>query len=109
MFGFIIAAPGAVMIRGFLTRERNGKISLAGPLTNIILAIIFLIPMLLIKSEGILGLFFSYGLTINSLLAVFNLIPVPPFDGYKVRQWNNGIYIASVVVAILLFLTTFFI
>jgi len=46
LFGFIIAAPGAVFIRGMITRERNGKISLAGPMTNIVLAILFLIQLL---------------------------------------------------------------
>lgn len=107
-FGFIIAAPGAVMIRGFLSREKNGKISLAGPLTNIVLAIIFFMFFIFYK-EGILGLFFNYGLTINSLLALFNLIPLPPFDGYKVRQWNMGIYIICIIFALLLFLSRYFI
>lgn len=106
-FGFIIAAPGAVIIKGFLSKERNGKISLAGPLTNIILAIIFLILILLLKAEGLLGLFFSYGLTINSLLAAFNLIPVPGFDGRKVYLWNKTIYIISLIFAVLLFLSSF--
>ena len=32
--GFIFAAPGAVYIRGFITRARNGKISVAGPITK---------------------------------------------------------------------------
>ena len=40
--GFIFAAPGAVMIAGRVTLRENGKISLAGPLTNFILAFVFL-------------------------------------------------------------------
>lgn len=106
-FGFIIAAPGAVMIRGFLSREKNGKISLAGPLTNIILAFLFFVLLLFFKTEGILNLFFYYGLIINSLLALFNLIPFPPFDGYKVYAWNKTIYIAVVILALGLFLSRF--
>lgn len=109
LFGFIIAAPGAVMIRGFVTKERNGKISLAGPLTNIILALIFFIPLLFFKAEGILALFFNYGLTINSLLALFNLIPLPPFDGQKVYLWNKPVYAISAVFALLLFLSRYLI
>src|SRR3989344_1536941 len=35
-FGFVFAAPGAVFIKGFVTKEKNGKISVAGPITNII-------------------------------------------------------------------------
>ena len=41
-FGFVFAAPGAVMIHGYVNRERNGKISIAGPSINIALALIFL-------------------------------------------------------------------
>src|SRR3989339_1814137 len=40
--GLILAAPGAVMISGHISKERNGKISIAGPLVNIVLALIFL-------------------------------------------------------------------
>ena len=36
--GIIFAAPGAVMISGHVTNDRNGKISAAGPITNFILA-----------------------------------------------------------------------
>jgi Zn-dependent protease len=106
-FGFIIAAPGAVLIRGNLNREKNGKISLAGPMTNIVLAFLFLILLLSINSGGILNLFFSYGLIINSLLALFNLIPFPPFDGYKVYIWNKAVYFTASIIALGLFLLRF--
>ncbi len=109
LFGFIIAAPGAVIIQGRITKERNGKISLAGPLTNIILAIIFLIPIFFINKEGIIYLFFSYGLSINSLLALFNMIPVLPFDGSKIYYWNKSIYFITTLIALLLFISTFII
>jgi Zn-dependent protease len=107
-FGFILAAPGAVIIKGKLSQEKNGKVSLAGPLTNIILAFIFLIP-LIYKPEGILKLFFSYGLKINSLLALFNMIPVNPFDGGKIYSWNPLIYFISVICAGALFIISFII
>lgn len=109
LFGFIIAAPGAVLIRGFLTREKNGKVALAGPLTNIILALIFFILLLFFKTEGILGLLLSYGLTINSLLALFNLIPALGFDGRQVYIWNRTIYFIALVFTGLLYLSTFFV
>lgn len=100
LFGFIIAAPGAVFISGFITKVKNGKISVAGPMTNIILAIIFLIGLLIVGKEGLLGYFFSIGLTINSLLAAFNMIPVMPFDGAKVIAWDKWVYGITLVVAV---------
>jgi Zn-dependent protease len=109
-FGFIFAAPGAVVSRSHrpLSREIRGKISLAGPLTNIALALLFLPGFFLIK-EGILGLFFSYGLSINGLLAAFNLIPVKPFDGADVYSWNKAIYLISTALAVVLFVVSFII
>jgi len=107
-FGFIFAAPGAVVSKSYrpISKEKRGKISLAGPLTNIILALLFLPGFLLVKTE-ILGLFFTYGLTINALLASFNLIPVTPFDGKEVYNWNKGIYFIVLALAIALFISTF--
>ncbi len=107
-FGFIFAAPGAVISKSYkpLSIEKRGKISLAGPLTNIILALLFF-PGFLLYQEGLLGLFFNYGLTINSLLAAFNLIPAGPFDGREVYLWNKQVYFVALAIALLLFISTF--
>ncbi len=67
--------------------------ALAGPLTNIILAIVagLLIhvfypqmPLGLVAGSGFVGLILYHTLTLNFLLAIFNLIPIPPLDGSKV-------------------------
>ena len=109
-FGFIIAAPGAVMIKGLrISRSKNGKISLAGPLANIALALIFLISLFLIPAEGILLLTLSLGLKINSLLAAFNLLPVPGIDGKKVYDWDKAVYFVIMILAVSLFVGSFFI
>ncbi len=108
-FGFIIAAPGAVYIRGNITKEKNGKISIAGPITNLILGILFLILLFALRPEGILRAFLGFGLTINSLLAAFNMIPAVPFDGSKVIAWNKKVYYITLILAIGLFALSWFV
>jgi len=103
-FGFIFAAPGAVFISGHVTTSRNGKISLAGPLVNIVLAILFIL-MTLVDLGSFLNLVSSYGAYINALLAVFNLIPIFGLDGTKVLAWNKPIYFTTMAVAIILFIS----
>jgi len=92
LFGFIFAAIGAVMIqpratiRGTigLSNRKSGLISLAGPATNIGLAVEFLVldafrPTLL----------FTLGAYVNRLLALFNLILFSHLDGVRVFRGNN--------------------
>lgn len=110
LFGFIIAAPGAVFIGGgAITREKNGKISIAGPITNVILAILFGILLLIFGSSGTIGSIFKYGLGINALLAAFNMIPVLPFDGAKVLSWNKKYYYFTLLIAVALFILSWLI
>lgn len=110
-FGFMIFAPGAVYFGSYgrmVTAEENGKISIAGPLVNIILAIIALFLTLSLRSYLTMenaGMMYIVLLTlvlmfnVNSFLAVFNLLPFPPLDGSKVVQWNLPIYIITIAVA----------
>ena len=96
-FRFVIAAPGAVMI---MTRDlnlkKNGIISVAGPIMNLILGVIFF--GLLQITSGFLGTIASYGFRINIMLCLFNMIPFWMFDGAKVFRWNKFVW-ASVVFA----------
>lgn len=95
-FGFIFAAPGGVFIRGRVDVRKNGIISLAGPMTNIVLACLFLVL-------AYLGLpFMRYGFTINGWLALFNMIPFYGFDGQKVLAWNKVVYFSTSLVCVLL-------
>lgn len=95
--GFVFAAPGAVMINGYVNLNKNGKISLAGPLTNLVLALLFLPAMLFpISFVQQIG---QYGFFINSWLALFNMIPIMGLDGSKILAWNKGIYFSVLAVA----------
>jgi len=99
-FGFIIIAPGAVIIQGYVTKSRNGKISLMGPLTNIILGFLFFI--ILSFTLGTVRDVAYYGVLINAWIAIFNLIPFGVFDGVKILRWNKVIYAMLVLAAIVL-------
>ena len=68
-------------------RKGMGMISLAGPVSNLITALILALPLRLLPSAGIFtGLLTTIVLT-NVAIAVFNLIPVPPLDGFGVLMW----------------------
>ena len=62
----------------------SAKVALAGPLANISLALVFGLALRFFPSlysiQGI-GLMFFYIVQINLILAVFNLLPIPPLDG----------------------------
>ena len=103
--GFIIAAPGAVRIKGFTTYRENGIISIAGPITNAILAFIFL-PFIFFG--GLIGIVASYGFLINSWLGLFNMIPVWKFDGAKVWEWNKTIYWITTITLLIMTFSSFY-
>ncbi|HHT19103.1 MAG: site-2 protease family protein [Euryarchaeota archaeon] len=96
--GVVFAAPGAVYVYGELSRKENGIVSIAGPITSISLAVIFLLLMQFNVSSQLLLLFFM-GFFINSFLAVINLLPVWGLDGKKVLNWNIGIWLVTMGIA----------
>ena len=96
--GFLFAAPGAVYVRGHLSKEENGKVSAAGPLMNIVVAS-FLLPIwIFIPLIDELQLLISMILWLNLFIGGFNMIPVPPLDGSKIIRWNPGIWVGILVV-----------
>jgi len=102
LFGFLLVAPGAVYIQGQVTRKQYGKISLAGPMTNIVIGGIFLALWLVTGSDGVLGLSLQLLAVLSLFLAVFNLLPIPPLDGFKVVRWSIPVYIVTGAIAVFL-------
>ena len=102
--GIGFAAVGAVMIYPVadlwgrarpITMRDMFLISVAGPITNILISGMSLAAFLFIPSGTLLHM--SY---LNLWLAVFNLIPFPPLDGSKIFAYSWKVWI-------LVFLPTF--
>lgn len=100
LFGIVFAAPGAVHISGHPSHEERGMISLAGPVANLALGVVFLALFLL--GEGWFAAGAGFGAVINTWLALFNMLPFAPFDGQKILIWNRTAYGVTVGVAVLL-------
>lgn len=106
-FGFVFASPGSLHISPEnLSDEINGKISIAGPMANMVLALIFLAIAALIYPLKIhsnifhlIYLISTVGFSVNCFLATFNLFPIYSLDGTKVLKWNVGIWIAAIAIA----------
>ncbi len=106
----LFAAPGAVFIHGNVNIARNGRISAAGPATNIVLAFLFIGLKLLVSAaypSQLLSSIASYGASVNAWLAVFNMLPFMGLDGSKVLFWNMKVYAGLLISAIAAMVLTF--
>ncbi len=96
--GFGWAKPVPVRRSRFKNpRVMSVIVTAAGPISNLLLAFIGLLVLYILHSVNGLGslsnamdetlrTFISYWLKINLALFIFNLIPLPPLDGYRILE-----------------------
>lgn len=95
LVGVVFAAPGATYIYGNATRAENGRISAAGPLTNLLLCIPF--ALLMLFGGGLIGIVGLVGFRVNAMIATFNMLPISVLDGRKILAWNPAVFAVLMV------------
>ena len=124
--GVLFMAPGAVMVAGLVSRRQNGHIAIAGPIVNFGLFLIgiplwgIILGLTGAFESGYAGTTYLVGgqliwqkmlinagvfwIQANLILGLFNMLPLGPLDGNKVKDWNeNAFYITISVFGILVF------
>ena len=68
-----------------LSKKQVFNVSVAGPVSNILLALVLagVFHLFQLNVETTLGNFVLLSILFNLILAVFNLLPIPPLDGSK--------------------------
>ncbi|WP_430470234.1 site-2 protease family protein [Thalassospira lucentensis] len=101
LFGYAKPVPVAFHR---LHPQRLGVIgvAVAGPLTNVLLAIVSILLLVWLPSfspavNDWLGTMLNQSIWLNCILAVFNMLPIPPLDGGRVLTAISPLPIARVL------------
>ena len=93
-----IIAPGAVFIVGSAGLDVIGRVALSGPLTNLILIGVFYLAGVFTPPNLFwVTIVLKYGVYVNAVIAVFNLLPFSALDGLKVFRWSKMVWVSVFV------------
>jgi len=92
--------PGAVyLLDSPKNTEESAHIALAGPLGNTALA------LLVSQIDGPLA--FQI-VSINLMIAIMNLFPLPPLDGWRIKSWDSRIWLLVFVTLLVAYVVFMF-
>ena len=100
-FGWAVTPINPSSFRGN-PRTSHAIVAIAGPAMNFLMAVLFAVPLRLIAALGGMGvnplqalpealsrplfLFLIIGVNLNLFLIAFNLLPIPPLDGFWILR-----------------------
>jgi Zn-dependent protease len=96
------------MARSRNEAKDNMLISAAGPGVNLAFALLFLVILLFAPVSGFVTTVAVYGFSLNVGLGSFNMLPIPPIDGYKIFKNNILVALAIALPLWAMFLYFFF-
>lgn len=117
VIGIGLIVPGFVAIVPLerkMDKKDTGIVSLAGPLTNVIIGSVSLLVALIIKfgiiaAQGFIvdtEIFFWIA-QFNALIAAFNCLPVWQLDGLKILKWNKIVFLVLIIAIAAIMVPTF--
>lgn len=115
IFSIPIFGTGTMYTSGASSKEVNAKTSLAGPLSNFLFAsglvITAMLSVFLLGPSTLNYLMFlvRYGIIINSVLGLFNMIPIPPFDGAAVKDWSKPLWLILTLALLSMLIVGYFV
>lgn len=98
--GFLIGLPGATVIwSSRFTKNEEGYVSIAGPLTNFaVFAVFFVLAIAFAKAGAFVQQLISTTMLVSLIIAFYNMLPIYPLDGSKVLRWSKPAYFSMIIV-----------
>ncbi|MHA2065701.1 MAG: AN1-type zinc finger domain-containing protein [Candidatus Thorarchaeota archaeon] len=102
LFAIPIFGTGVMQVGGARDIDDYSKSTVAGPLSNLIVAgLLFITAEIIVITTGTLPPFVDfiiyYGMLLNSFLGLFNMIPIPGFDGSTIFRWSRPLWVVLTI------------